>query len=137
VDWLSSISQKGTYYLAHSGTSETNQEVCHKVMLFCFTSYLLGVHGNTASFGWKANYSPDSHGYWAEFDEARQLGQPTNDYYSYDSVYARDFENGKVLVNPSTTSYTVPLGQNYRTLDGQIVSSVTLDDHTGVILLKL
>jgi hypothetical protein len=137
VDRLRNICEKGKYFLAHSGTSESNQEVCQSVMLFCFTSYLLGVQGNTASFGWKADYSSDSHGYWTEFDEAKQLGPPTNDYYSYYSVYARDFENGKVLVNPSTSSYIISLGQNYRTLDGQVISSVTLDNHTGIILLEM
>lgn len=67
------------------------------------------------------------------------VGTPINDYYmiSGTHVYARDFSNVKVLVNPSTSSYIVSLGGNYKKLDGSIVSSITMNPHTGEILLKI
>jgi hypothetical protein len=66
------------------------------------------------------------------------VGTPLNDYYmiSGTHVYARDFSNVKVLVNPSTSSYTVSLGGSYKKLNGTIVSSITMNAHTGEILLK-
>jgi hypothetical protein len=65
-----------------------------------------------------------------------QIGTPTNDYYmvSGTHVYARDFSNGKVLVNPTDQLYSVSLTRSYLTLEGQIVSSLNIGPHTGVIL---
>ncbi len=38
--------------------------------------------------------------------------------YLWDGVYRRDFQNGFVLVNPGTTTYTLPLGGNYQEVQG-------------------
>jgi hypothetical protein len=64
------------------------------------------------------------------------IGSPTNDYYiiSGTHIYARDFTKGKVLVNPTNQPYSLMLTKNYRTLGGQIVSSINVEAHTGVIL---
>ena len=142
IDALASLSSRGKYYLADSGAiipeSPTSEDLekARKVMLYCVCSYLLGVSGPNASFGWNDIYSKDgSRGYYPEFDVS--LGSSVNEYYSVGSVYARDFAGGKVLVNPTTSIYTVNLDGEYKTLDGQKVSNVTLDDHSGVILLSL
>jgi hypothetical protein len=68
-----------------------------------------------------------------------QLGGPTNDVYriSGTHVYARDFSNGKVLVNPTDTSYQVTLSETYKTLTGTPLNSLTMQPHMGVILLKV
>ena len=141
VESLKSISQRGKYYLTHSGTiisenpTEGDLEKVHDMMMYCFASYLLGVNGEKATFGFNNIYSEDgSRGYYPEFDIS--LGSPVNNYYMIDSVYTRDFTDGKVLVNPTTSIYTVSLGNEYKTVDGQTVSNVTLDTHSGLILLK-
>lgn len=66
------------------------------------------------------------------------LGVPINNYHLVEGthVYIRDFSKARVLVNPTATSYSIMLGKSYKTLDGQIVDSITLDDHSGVILLS-
>jgi hypothetical protein len=142
VESLKSISQRQKYYLAQSGTiipgnpTQAELDKTHEMMMYCFASYLLGIDGEKATFGFNNIYSKDgSCGYYPEFDVS--LGSPINDYYLFDSVYSRDFVNGKVLVNPTTSFYTISLGQNYKTLDGKTVSSITLDDHMGVILLTM
>jgi len=141
VDSLKNISQSGKYYLAHSGTlipenaTEADLDKVHDMMIYCFASYLLGTSGEKATFGFNNIWSEDgSRGYYTEFDVS--LGSPVNEYYSIGSVYARDFAKGKVLVNPTTSSYTVNLDSEYETLYGQIVYSVTLDAHSGLILLS-
>lgn len=141
VDSLNDISQKGKYYLAHSGTlipenpTEAELNKIHDIMVYCFTSYLLGVNGEKASFGFNMIKSKDgSLGYYPEFDVS--LGSPLNDYYSVGSVYARDFADGKVLVNPKTSIDAVDLGSEYKTLDGQTVTTITLNAKSGIILLK-
>lgn len=140
---LEHVSRRGKYYLAQSGTeipenpTEADLEKVRAVMMYCFSSYLLGVNGTKATFGFNFISSKDgSLAYYPEFDAARALGSPVNYFYSFASVYSRDFYMGKVLVNPSTSSYTVDLGGEYKTLDGQRVSSVTLGAHSGIILLK-
>ena len=141
VESLKNISQRGKYYLAHSGTripdnpTEVELSKVHDIMIYCFASYLLGVNGEKATVGFNDIYSQDgAFGYYPVYDVS--LGSPINDYYLLASVYSRDFEKGKVLVNPTTSSYTINLGNEYKTLDDQTVSSVTLDAHSGIILLK-
>jgi len=131
IDNLAKISAQGKYYLALASSQEDTQES----MMYCLCGYLLGVNGSKAYFGWWNIWS-DSKGYYPEMDKINALGSPTNAYYSYQSVYARDFENGKVLLNPTTSSYTVNLNSEYKTLDGQTVSSVILNAHSGIILVK-
>jgi subtilisin-like proprotein convertase family protein len=65
------------------------------------------------------------------------LGKPVNDYYVVTGthVYARDFSKTKILVNPTTQSYSISLNGSYMTLDGASVKSpLTLNPHTGMIL---
>ena len=142
IDTLANLSSTGKYFLAHSGAkipdnpTQADIDKAKNMMIYCLASYLLGVNGEKATFGFNNIYSKDgSRGYYPEFDVP--LGSPINDYYLLASVYSRDFENGKVLVNPTTSSYTVDLDSEYKTLDGQTVSNVTLDAHSGVILFRL
>lgn len=53
-------------------------------------------------------------------------------------IYAREFENGLVLVNPSGAKPAAPivLSQSFRTLEGVPVSTVDLASQSGTILLK-
>ena len=104
---------------------------------YCYVATLLGMNGNNCYFGYNyglyygyeqgANYMPAL---------VTNLGSPSGTYYKSQSVYQRDFANGKVLLNPSDASYTVNLGGNYQLLNGTIVSSITLDSWSGEILLS-
>lgn len=146
IDGVRTVCEKGKMELVSGGCSQLERDrtwtqghltEVQQLLGFCFSSYLLGMSGSRSGFNFGTYWNrDDSHGYYSIFDDAEQLGSPINNYYSFQSVYARDFENGKVLANPASSSYTISLGENYRTLDGQTVSSVTLDGHTGVILLK-
>lgn len=65
--------------------------------------------------------------------------EPLGDYYKIagTSVYGRDFSGGKVLVNPTATSYTITLNGSFTTIEGTTVSgTLKVNPHTGVILLK-
>jgi hypothetical protein len=104
-------------------------------MLFALSCFLLGVNGSNAYFSWKNAWSEPSHGYYPEFDVS--LGSPVDEYYLVDLIYVRDFEEGKVLVNPTQSAHTIYLDEDYETLDGEVVSSVTLAAKTGTILLRI
>lgn len=141
VDNLKRISQNGKYSLEQSGTAipenptEADLEKVHIMLIYCLASYFLGTSGEKATFGFNTYYSNDgSKGYYPEFDVL--LGSPMNEYYSLGSVYSRDFERGKVLVNPTQSSHAIDLESEFKTMDGQTVSSVTLSAHSGIILLN-
>ena len=67
--------------------------------------------------------------------ERINIGTPLSVYGPLAGVYGRKFSAGMVLVNPSaTTSVAIPLGANYTTLGGALVTSIRLKPHTGIIL---
>jgi hypothetical protein len=114
-----------------------------QMMLYGYSSLMLGVkysHQTSMDFSLNQAESPIPTSLFQLEKSLHDLdmGTPLGDYYviSGTHVYARDFSNDKVLVNPSASSYTVSLGGNYKTLDGTTVSSITMSDHTGTILLK-
>jgi hypothetical protein len=114
-------------------TIELNSE---QVAKFVFASLLLGIKKSQ-------NYLFLAGGCTLEDYSQKlyniDLGYPLEDYYRIEGthVYTRDFSKVKALVNPTNSIYTVPLGKNYKTLEGQIVSSITMNNHTGEILLKI
>jgi hypothetical protein len=70
----------------------------------------------------------------------------TNNPLTEKNVWRRDFENGVVLINPSTSTQTIELGDTYRKIegfldiafnDGSTISEVTLESKSGVILLNI
>jgi len=67
------------------------------------------------------------------------VGAPLNDRYLVNGthVYARDFRNVKVLVNPTSNSYFINLQGIFKTLDGELVSEITIENHTGIILARV
>ena len=113
-----------------------------QVMAYGFCSMMLAVKysspQNTIDFG--LDYSKDATLLaFAQTLHNVSLVGPLGSYYqiSSTSVYARDFANAKVLVNPSATSYAIALSGGYTTLGGQSVSgTITVAPHTGTILFK-
>jgi hypothetical protein len=141
VDVLAEASKRGKIFLTHSGAkipdnpTQDDIDKAHNIMLYCLASHLLGVNGEKASFGFNSITSNDgSRGYCPEFDAP--LGSPVNQYYLIGSVYARNFTNGRVLVNPTSSAYTVYLQGKYKTLDGQMVSEIVMQAHTGAFLVN-
>ena len=146
IDGVKTVCQKGKIELVSGGCSQlegdkswtdSHSSEVKNLLEFTFSSYLLGASGTKSAFNFGTYWNrDDSDGYYSIFDDAKQLGDPVSDYGEFGSVYARDFENGKVLVNPSSSTYTISLGGDYETLDDQTVSSITMGPHTGEILLK-
>ncbi len=71
------------------------------------------------------------------FDKANSIGEPLENYHAVGGLYVRDFSNGKVLVNPTSSNLQINLEREYENLDGEIVSGdYTVYNHTGEILFK-
>lgn len=117
----------GTPFALPSGATQ------EQMATFAYTSTLLGIKSNQTYLGLLA----DSNFMTQVVQPLRvDMGTPTNDYHiiAGTHVYTRDFTKVKVLVNPTSSSYAIPLGGNYKTLEGVTVSSVTMNAHTGEIL---
>lgn len=60
-------------------------------------------------------------------------------YYNISTIYVRDYENVKVVVNPvDTDNLTLSFpGETFWKTDGTaVMDNITLNNHTGVVLLK-
>jgi hypothetical protein len=62
------------------------------------------------------------------------VGTPTGPKARVGDAWRRTYTDGIVVVNPSTSTVTVPLGGTYRTDEGAAVTSVTLSPATGAVL---
>ena len=88
----------------------------------------------------------DGHAYFAFSDDARgpavpdalaasvRIGDPVGTFRASDGVFVRSFSNGIVVVNPTPQAASTDLGADYRTDDGAVVRSVTVNPHSGLIL---
>ena len=65
---------------------------------------------------------------------AADIGTPSGARFSVGSAWRRNYSNGTVVVNPTTSTVTVDLGGTYYRDDGTATSSVTLGPTTGAIL---
>ena len=107
--------------------TQSQYDAIHRYHL---ASYHLGLNGKT-QFSFRQDHNRmQFHPYWVI---ARTIGDPIGAYVRLGSgAYFRQFGNGKVLVNPTTSSIgPIALGGSYTDLDGNSVSSVTLAAHTG------
>lgn len=110
-----------------------DSEVTKQYTTYCYASLLLAAEysGNYMFFGTIDAYSQGLFNI--------DIGTPTNSYSKITGshVYARDFTDGKVLVNPSSSPYTIDLTGNYVTQEGASVdTSITVPAYTGIILNK-
>jgi hypothetical protein len=70
-------------------------------------------------------------------EAAIDVGAPSERYLKLpNGVASRKFSKGRVLVNPTTATQTVDLGETMTTVDGASVTSVTLASGTAEILSK-
>jgi len=114
-----------------------NNSTKEQMLTYAFASTLLGIKTNQNFLALStADMSFTSQVIQPLFDI--DIGAPINDYYvvAGTHVYARDFSNVKVLVNPTDMPYSIDLQNTFRTADGGMISRITIDDHTGVVLLR-
>lgn len=137
VAWVQNnwLNQPNQIYLPHARCSSDQIPVgstSEQVANFVFASLLLGIEKSQNYLSLTEVTMLDKVQNLFKTD----LGTPEGDYYLIEGthVYARDFTKIKVLVNPTDQPYSVNLGEDYETLEGQIVSSVNIGTHTGLIL---
>lgn len=136
-------------FIINSNSNNTGNSTNYQQIRFHLTTTLLG----DGYFSY--DYGTESHAqtwYYDEYDvalgepveEPQDLLDPDNSTMS-ESVWERDFENGKAILNSTSVSQRVRLDGDYEkihgsqdstTNDGSIVSSVTLPANDGLLLLR-
>ncbi len=97
---------------------------------YALATFLLGYSPGRAFFTFRSDHLHSTPSpYWDV-----PIGSPTGPYAKVGTIYRRAFTGGLVLVNPTTSSATVAMPAPLTTLNGNVVSSVTLAPHTGQIL---
>jgi hypothetical protein len=109
-------------------------DTVRQMYTYALASTLLGIETNRNYLG-----SSGSEAFFRQIAKPLHIdvGEPTSSYYVIDGtrVYARDFTEVKVLVNPSDEAYSVIFDKGYETLSGQVVSSVRMESHSGLVLI--
>jgi hypothetical protein len=134
VDMLADVGQRSTGGIAFAVTkvwcsaSSTQISAWHR---YALGSFLLGYRPGHAYFQFRTNHeltTPYSY-------EDVVLGNPTANYVHTNGLYVRTFQNGKVIVNPTTSSHSVSLSRRYVDLSGTYRSnSISLPAHTAQVL---
>jgi hypothetical protein len=137
-DWKSELTnaawneshQKYAIYDSYNKTEAGNT--------YGLASLLLVANGYSS---WSTSNSDDTDSgetWYPEYTDAQQLGSATGAYTQLSNgVYERRFQNGIVLVNPTTSSVsTFSLGGTYSGATTSSTSSVSLPATSGLILLK-
>lgn len=136
-------------FIINTNTDNTGNQADYDKMRYGITSTLLGGGYFSFDFGDQSHaqlWEYDEYGAYlgAPMDEPEDMLNPANSSIN-ESVWARDFEQGKVLVNATDQTQSVRLGGEYEKLhgtqdpstnNGAIVSTVTLPPHDGIILLR-
>ena len=110
--------------------------------MFGFCSLMLGVKYSGQNNFCLGDLSRDSAMVaFAQQLRGLNLGALGGSYYSVGSgsgtLYVRDFQAGRVVVNPSSTPLSYVTGGSYKYMDGSSVAgTITVNSHNGVVLLK-
>ncbi len=133
VSMIADAGARGRVVLAttKTWTSGTSSQIdaWHR---YTVASFLLGTNGQ--SF---LNFLPSQTMAGITSDSAYDrvdVGTPLGAFAKTGGVYQRAFTKGLALVNPTTTTVTVPLPQPMTTLDGETVGSLTMAPNTGEVL---
>jgi len=136
IDKMIMATNSGKIYLAQSGILPgTTDSQTIKNAKYCFAMFLLGANDNSFFY---YSYTKRYQGvtYFPEWDV--DLGAPIGDYRARAGtpLFEREYSKGLVLINPSSESAQINLGERYKNLGGVDTDTITLGTHEGEILLK-
>jgi len=112
--------------------SSTQIDAWHR---YTVASFLLGTNGRSY-----LNFLPSQTMAGITSDNAYDrpdVGTPLGPFAKSGGVYQRAFTKGLALVNPATTAVTVQLPAPMATLDGSVVSTLSMAANTGEVLTAL
>jgi hypothetical protein len=134
VDLLVDAERKGKTALTLTKTwADGTQEQKDAWYVFALASFLLGA-GEHAHFGF--SYGPDVPPTSVTHPDDLDLGGPLQPYQRRDGAYQREFERGRVLVNPTPLHLQVELGETLTNSAGEHVDRIALGPYGGAILTR-
>ncbi|HBE02777.1 MAG: hypothetical protein A2096_13655 [Spirochaetes bacterium GWF1_41_5] len=99
----------------------------------CYLWIYAEVPKSIETWTWIRNVEEFLPNYW----DMPSLGEAKGEYYKAEGVYQRDFEKGKVLVNPARQQVKIVLEGEWHTEKGeQVQLPLAIDSHSGEILLR-
>jgi hypothetical protein len=124
---------QGKLFLAELPASFTDI----RAIRYGLATVLLAAAGHSS---YDVSGSPNAYttAFWsADFDSALRLGKPSGRYRELPGgAYRRDFANGSVLVNPTSSTHKLDLRGRY-TGSGLInATTATMGPETGLVLIK-
>ncbi|MCX5636951.1 MAG: putative glycoside hydrolase [Planctomycetota bacterium] len=131
------ILQKGLYdwWIFIPDASDSKKE--YQQFLYTYCSFLLIRAENFSLFGTVRRLDGAELMPWYE-EYKLPLGNPTGLRYQQQGCWFRDYQHGRIVVNPSGVRCTIPLDSKTYTLDWRTksqVTQVTLEPLTATILL--
>ena len=103
--------------------------------LYALTTFLLVQNDHTYFYFTKKS---DAGGLRWRPEWDAKIGHPLGDYQKLaNQIHSRDFSNGKVLVNPSNKTISIPLSGQYKDWKGNRVGgSIKMPAYSGALLLN-
>ncbi len=101
-------------------------------MVYARSNFLLNTTGGRSALVFEPGDPEASDPYSPSW--TADIGAPAGARYQVGGAWRREFTGGTVVVNPSSSTVTVPLGSGYVDDSGAAVSSVTLAPASGAIL---
>jgi hypothetical protein len=100
---------------------------------YALASFMLGYRPGHAYFSFRSDHNFTKPSSWWDIN----LGSPLGHYFEKNNLYVRMFTKGEVVVNPTTSSHSIPLSGSYVDLSGTHRSTnLGLAPHTGTLLKK-
>lgn len=135
INWIQNALRLGRGFFSINQEPVPFAQVTNDQVQWALANYLLVK--NNASFVYICG--EQEYGYlFLRPEYAAQVGSPVSAVYQDQGLYMRNFTNGVVIVNPSSSNtYTVQLlGTGYKDLYGNSLGAqVTLSAHLGLILI--
>jgi hypothetical protein len=115
-----------------SGATTAQIAAWHK---YALASFLLGYKPGHAYFTFRSDHGLTTPSPWWDVN----LGTPSGAYFrSSNGLYVRIFGRGEVIVNPTTSSHSIPLSGRFVDLTGITrTTGISLAPHTGTVLTKI
>lgn len=130
IELFYQIDQAGKLGMQRNIGNNTEKEA-----VFAYSLYLMTQQNSTYFF--YANDGDMRYATFVWYSEYRaDIGIPIGKFYESSGLFLREYSNGLVIANPQSYSINFDLGSAYQTVDDQTVSSVSLTEHEGIVLLS-
>lgn len=141
VQWLENLNRHSKPFFIINEVKATGHDAITPAQVqWVLANYLLvkGTHSYVSIYPYDPDADKQFYGGFNDRPEYRAaIGHPVSPRYTFQGAERRDYSNGLVLVNPSgTKTAVVTLPRKCADLYGKMLSKVTLEPASGIVLLS-